>query len=121
MRDIRFRAWYPDSEFIDYSPDLDWSVDRKHIVSLAYPDDGILMQYVGLKDRHGKEIFESDLVTFPDNEHGFGKSGKRLKGEVVWSDTYCGWAIVDDDWERRMSQFSVSGDITVIGNKYESQ
>jgi len=52
MREIKFRAWDKDLHKM-YNK---WTVipddDRSHI----------LMQYTGLKDKNGKEIYEGDIV-----------------------------------------------------------
>lgn len=58
MRDIKFRAWHPYSErmLLDvvYDPD-DW-----------YSGDNVtgshFMQFTGLSDKNGKEIYEGDIV-----------------------------------------------------------
>ena len=70
MREIKFRAWHiPTKKMFDvYS----WG---KHIIfeisddgvgtSPTLPaerDDCILMQYTGLKDRNGKDIYEGDIL-----------------------------------------------------------
>ena len=65
MRDIKFRAWIYekkkmvvvdglDSENIIYKKD-----GQSILVSLP---DCLLMQYIGLKDSDGKEIYEGDIV-----------------------------------------------------------
>lgn len=71
MREIKFRAWHKkirkmfqvgqitlEKGIWDYEPD-----DRKNIgVSIPYQPSFILMQYTGLHDKNGKEIYEGDIV-----------------------------------------------------------
>ena len=71
MREIKFRAWLKDEkEMIDVKAiDFDENGD---VFSVNYPegksysgydkDEIELMQYVGLKDKNGVEIFEGDIV-----------------------------------------------------------
>jgi len=59
MREIKFRAWeYLNKEktrgqMIDFFPYAGDGVKR---------DDIVLMQFTGLKDKNGKEIYEGDVV-----------------------------------------------------------
>jgi len=71
MREIKFRAWVNNSEMI-----TDFIVYRGKASINEYGDiirlgDSILMQYTGLKDKNGVEIYEGDII--------------KLKNE--WSDT----------------------------------
>ena len=68
-REIKFRAWNRDDDKMEYP--LVISCDTDGIMqplikcsdgNRAYKDYP-LMQYTGLKDRNGKEIYEHDLVT----------------------------------------------------------
>jgi len=55
MRDIKFRAW---------CKDLNKMYDKFTII----PDDDrshILMQFTGLTDKNGKDIYEGDIISFP--------------------------------------------------------
>ncbi len=60
MRDIKFRAWNESGErsYMLGPYDLSDAIfNYKEIRSL------LLMQYTGLKDKNGKEIYEGDIIT----------------------------------------------------------
>lgn len=59
-REIKFRAWDSTAKLLRMSPDLVIAEGAP----LLHNDDDALMQYTGLKDREGKEIYEGDVVEF---------------------------------------------------------
>lgn len=62
MREIKFRIWYPKSKKM-----VLWSeVIGLHISTIFQKDSEFqkLMQYTGLKDKNGAEIYEGDLIKF---------------------------------------------------------
>lgn len=69
MREIKFRAWDKCKSRMVFF-DL-WDAE----VSIPSSDSPI-MQYIGLKDRTGREIYEGDIVSFyiEDKEDSQGKS-----------------------------------------------
>lgn len=65
MREIKFRAWDKGNNkmFIPYSIEFGENRVLKSATSLVYFKNVELMQYTGLKDMNGKEIYEGDILS----------------------------------------------------------
>lgn len=107
MREIKFRAFYKGKIYnvveIDFACKTITLSDREDFgdefdVEL---DEVELMQFTGLKDKDGKEIFEGDIVKRID--------GKVLK--IVWS---------NGGFETEDGCIIESNDTEVIGNKFDN-
>ena len=102
MRDIRFRFWNNRLKKMDYEPDYN-GVSHKINDSFTEPlDAGVWLQYTGLKDKDGKEIWEGDVV----------KWGEYVIESVFYNE-------LDACFETQTSLIC-SETMEVIGNIYET-
>jgi uncharacterized phage protein (TIGR01671 family) len=65
MREIKFRAWDKLNEemaTVDCFDNNHVGIKLKRGYATAPRKDCVLMQYTGLKDKNGKEIYEGDIV-----------------------------------------------------------
>ena len=78
MRDIRFRAWNDNLRKMVYLDPLQWPLD-----AVQSADKWFVMQFTGLKDRIGNEIWEGDIV---EGNHG-------VKAIVEWTQEFGRWSM----------------------------
>jgi hypothetical protein len=121
MRTIKFRAW--DSDFgkmiYEFTPD-GYSVDMQNGMLEVGSQNGDgdyftlpLMQFTGLLDKNGKEIYEGDLV---ESEFGY-------IGEIIYENSYdrARYLIEWNDGDNCDIFLDAShGEIEVFSNIYEN-
>lgn len=112
MRDIRFRAWQVVTKKIVIPKSLEGTPTGFKYIVTAYPNmtpiECPLMEYTGLKDKSGVDIYERDIVEWFDSDE------ERRVDQVVWSN---GGLVLCNDRYTVGSYKSLN--LKVLGNIYE--
>ena len=109
MREIKFRAWG------DFGKKMHYQTKEEDLWSFLRNAYGMeLMQYTGLKDKNGKEIYEGDFVK------------DEIRYEVMFGEyevdeyTHTGFFLFHSANNEGMLSKDDCNFLTVIGNIYEN-
>lgn len=125
MRKLKFRVWdlhgkkfYSDKEYHEHYV---MSLDGKFtdLQTGAGGNEVVVQQYIGLKDKEGRNIYEGDIISF--NDDLYNQEPSLGPAEVIFT---ADLTLVDAPsfglWYKNEFHKNMLGEITVIGNIFES-
>jgi len=139
MREYKFRAWVNTEldPYMTYEVNgIDFDEKQVYVAgcfAYPFPKEAVLMQFTGLLDKNGKEIYEGDIVNFANRDFFEPEWTDKFKGNAVikWVQEGCEywvefdgmngkWLILrGDTWNEDLEEIE-SGHLEVIGNIYEN-
>jgi uncharacterized phage protein (TIGR01671 family) len=115
MREIKFRMWDKEQKKMYAHEKLmfDGIFDNLNAIECNIE----LMQFTGLLDKNGKEIYEGDIIKFMDDSLNNGNPFENIS-EVFWWEPFVSFGIKNTHEDLN---FMTVDDIEVIGNIYQNK
>lgn len=115
-RELKFRAWNKDYSEMSYFELHE--TDRGYFIE-GQTDITKLptMQFIGLKDKNGAEVYEGDVIELDSTIIG----GKAIRGKVIWNNDTTMSRLEWGVWTKKgYYPTDFMGYLEVIGNIYEN-
>jgi uncharacterized phage protein (TIGR01671 family) len=119
MHKVKFRAWFKRYKLMSDWGDIKESLD---LVAILTNPRYVVMEYVGLKDKHGKEIYEGDIVkaTAPEAHRD-----SDCVSDIIRDTTDTSWAVRSNSGGDTPHTFGLHvkwwAELEVIGNIYQNK
>ena len=111
MRQIKFRVFYPWAKKVGLREMEYFDLDNRPYEMTSHPN--ILMQFTGLHDKNGKEIWEGDIVKNLSGAYG---AYDDVVTKIEYSESQ--GAFIDKYWGDTLDHYEF---MEVLGNIYENQ
>lgn len=111
-REIKFRMWNKKDVYME-ELSFPWMIDHEEVWNINTKKqlkNVVLMQYTGIKDKNGEDIYEGDIIKW-GIEGGEWINEVRFYGGAVW-------IFVDGEIHTILSEYR--GKYEVVGNIYEN-
>ena len=119
---LKFRAWNTEKNEWLYLPetgDIELTQYIGNSFEFSYDKDAVvILQYTGLKDKNGKEIYEGDVVK-TNYYNGAPGDFKRIIGQVKYHPHAASFR-VDGVKKYEGLRVDLHGNSEIVGNIYES-
>lgn len=117
-REIKFRVWKTNlkcfaifdlnftSDILSFKDCINCTVET---IQKDINENSIITQFTGLTDKHGKEIYEGDIL--------------KAHGLVAWNDVEHRWSAIDLNWNDNKEWHDIdylTSPFEVIGNVFEN-
>ena len=114
MREIKFRVWNSTGKRMLYDSSL--AIRGCKIVQ---ENKNIIMQFTGLKDKNGTDIYEGDIISYGKYYGGTDLDGKDCLHIVVWDVINARFSTIEIETDEESGSID-NGVCVIMGNKFKN-